>query len=51
MAKETSCSGRTVTRVVVEKSEKSGAAFTSPAKRYKIERAILCGKCCVSTRR
>ena len=37
-AEATSYSQRTVTRIVTEKSKISGSAFTSPAKRYKVDR-------------
>ena len=37
-AEATGYSERTVRRIVAKKSEMSGAAFTSPAKRYKVER-------------
>ena len=37
-AEATGYGERTVRRIVAEKSALSGAAFSSPAKRYKIER-------------
>ena len=40
-AKATGYSECTVRRVVAEKSEISGAAFTSPAKRYKLDKRTI----------